>query len=160
MLINDFTQAFIDLIPLEEKFVEVRLSQDTPKGGESNLGGCFDIVSHLYHRLHGVLDHEVNDGIDFDGDVILGDDDLGLHDHGDHPKVDPNHPINNGDDQIETRVSRLNESSESENDASLILSNNLDGEAEKYNPEKSQDDDQRHPPNCFHEWFSSSFIIL
>jgi hypothetical protein len=142
MLIDNLTQAFVDLLPLEEEFVEVRLSEDASESSKSNLGGGLDVVGYLQNGLNGIHHHKVDHGVHFDRDVIFRDHNLRFHDHGDHSKIHLDHAIHKGNDQVKTRLSCSDESAESENDASLILSNDFDGEAQKSDAEKSQDDDK------------------
>jgi len=101
--VDDLPQQFIDAVAVGQQLVQFRLAQDTPQGGQGDLGGSLFVVHHLYHGILGIDDLEINYGIHLNGHVILGNHLLGIDGDGLYPDIYLNHPINVGDDDIKIR---------------------------------------------------------
>ena len=85
-------------------------------GGET---GVLDVAD----GGHGVVDLVVDDGVDGDGDGVLGEDLLGRHVEGDRPEVGDDDLVDAGDDEEEAGAdgAALLDAPESEDDSALVL---------------------------------------
>ena len=143
VLFDDLLEAGVELVPLREKVVERHLAEETPQSRLGQLGRGVDIILDLDHALERVDDPEVQDGVDLDRDVVLGDDVLRRDVHRDEPQADPDHAVDWGEHQDDPRALGLGKhSAQPENHAPLVFPKDLDG-AQDVEDHKSDDDDRR-----------------
>src|SRR5260370_32083154 len=93
----------------------------------------------------GVDDHEVNDGVDFDSDVVVGDDLLRWHLEGDGAQVDLDQAVDaEGDDQTQPWTFEVHQPPQPEQDAPFIFVDNPDRRAQSDQDDENDDakDDQ------------------
>ena len=101
------------------------------------------------HRDDGAarLDHaEVGDGVDLDGDVVAGDRLLGRDVQGDDAQIDLDHPLDLRDQQDQPGASRSDQPPQAEDDAALVLLDDLDGGAEEPDGDDAEEDDRGDEP--------------
>src|SRR4030088_2294747 len=94
----------------------------------------------------GVDDQEVDNGVDLDGAVVVGDDPLRWPLQGDRPQIDLDQPVDaEGDDQTQARTFEIHQPPQPEQNAPLVLVDDADRRAQA-NQENENDDaenDQR-----------------
>src|SRR5207244_2724361 len=96
--------------------------------GLGNEGGGHQMVGNLDDRPDRVHHVEVNDRVHLDGDVVLGDDLLGRHVHGDGAKVDLVHLVDEGNEHAKAGALHVVgiDAAQTKDDASLVLVDDTD----------------------------------
>ena len=80
--IQDLLQLGVDFFPGGEQFVQFRLAAYAAQGSLGQLGNGVGVILHLHDGLDRFDHPEVDHRVDLDGDVVPGDDVLGVHVHG------------------------------------------------------------------------------
>ena len=101
------------------------------------------VVGDLGHGVLGVQHAEVQDGAHPDRDVVAGDDFLGRDLQGDDAQVDLHHPVDERDDEEQARPLGADQAAEPEDDAALVLLDDLDRGADDRQHDDEQDDRRR-----------------
>ena len=78
-------------------------------------------ISHAHHRLGRVHDPVPDNGVDLDGDVILGDGFLLFDRRGNDALIDQELPLDEGQEKIKAGAAFANEAAQAQNDAALIF---------------------------------------
>jgi len=121
------------------------LADDAPQGRLGQLGSGVKVIFNSDHGLIGIYHAEVDDRIDFDGDVVTGNHILGWDLQRHRPQADPEQLVDSWDDEDDPRSLRPDQSSKAEDNASFILSKDLDGRGGKDNEKDDQKKDSRDP---------------
>ena len=103
------------------------LAQHRPQRGLGQLAGCGIEILHPDNRPLGIHDTEVKHGIHPYRHVIAGDDVLAGNIQGDYPQIHPHDLLNAGNDDDQPRAFDTLEPPEKENNATLVLRQDLDG---------------------------------
>src|SRR6267378_510468 len=74
VLVKNALQAQVDLLAMREQFVEFLLTKDGPQSGLSELRSLVDVVRNFDDRFVRIDDAKEDDGVNFQGDVVAGDD--------------------------------------------------------------------------------------
>jgi len=138
-VLDDVAQVGVQGLTMRQNGVEVDPSEHAAQCRLGDLGGGDGVVLHLHDRLDRVNDVEQHDGVDPGGDVVLGDDLLRGDGQGDHAGVDPLHALQEGNHQMRARLVDGPQTAQAEDDAALILPDELDGQQEH---EHQEDDDR------------------
>jgi hypothetical protein len=102
------------------------LPDDLPQRGLGDLvDGGVDIFDR-HDRLHRVDHPEIRHRRDIDADVVAGDDALGLDRHRDDSQRHPMQDVDERDDHPQPGLARAQHPAQPEQDALLILFDNLD----------------------------------
>src|SRR2546425_11000583 len=97
----------------------------------------------------GFDDHEIDDGVDLDRDVVVGDDLLRWHLEGYRPQVDLDQPVDpERDDQAETGSLQLHEPPQPEQDAPLVFIDDPDGRAQADEDDENDDAEDDESENA------------
>ncbi len=136
-LVDDGLEDRVDLVALREELVQHVLPEHRAQGRLGDLRRRRHEVLDLDDCRLRLDDAEVGDGVDAHRDVVLGDHFLRRHVERDRPQVDLDHPVDDRDQQEETRPLRFGQqAAEPEDDAALVLARDLD------RGEEEEDDDQ------------------
>ena len=87
-------------------------------------------VEDLDHRLFGIDDTEVNDGVDLNGHVVAGDCLLGRNFESDDAQGDFAHALGAGDQEEQTWTAGSDQATQAEDDAAFVFLNDLDRRAQ------------------------------
>ncbi len=101
MLIDDPRQLLVDFLTRGQEIVQLLLAQHAAQRRLRHLRGRVEVVLHADHRLVRVEHTEEDDGVDLDRHVVLGDDILRRHVHGDGAEADLDHLVHEGDQEEE-----------------------------------------------------------
>src|SRR2546426_3907950 len=97
----------------------------------------------------GFDDHEIDDGVDLDRDVVVGDDLLRWHLEGYRPQVDLDQPVDpERDDQAETGSLQLHEPPQPEQDAPLVFIDDPDCRAQADEDDENDDAEDDESENA------------
>ncbi len=128
LLVDDSLQDRVDLLALGEQLVERVLAEHGAQRRLRDLRRRDHEVLDLDDRRFGVDDPEVGDGVDAGGDVVLGDDLLRWDVERDRAQVDLDDPVDDRDQEDDAGASRLEQASESEQNAAFVLAEDSDEE--------------------------------
>ncbi|MPN25258.1 hypothetical protein SDC9_172665 [bioreactor metagenome] len=122
-----------------QHLVELMLAQYGAQHGLRELTGGLQIIDHLDHRLLRIHHAQIDHGIDLDRDVVARDHILrrDLQDHG--AQIHPDHLLNGGNDEDQSRPLDLPEAPQREDHAALILAKNPDRRRPQANHQHQQD---------------------
>ena len=140
LLVDYGLQLLVYLLAVGEKLVEVLLPQHAPEGGLAYLAGGQHVVLDLDDAPVGVHHAEVDHGVDAGGDVVAGYDVLWGDVHGYGPQVYLDHPVHHGkEDEKSWSLGPPLYPTEAEDDAPLVLLDDLDGAEYDRNDEDRED---------------------
>ena len=126
--VDDGLDALVEGLAMGEQLVEVDLAQDGAEGGLGELRGLVDVVRDLDDGAGGVDDPQGDDGVDFEGDVVAGDDVLRRDFHCFLTKAHPDNLVERAEDEDDARAGGgLLHAAKAEDDGSLVLLEDLDG---------------------------------
>ena len=74
LLVDDLLEPFVDAFALGQQFVKLGLAQHAPQRRLGDQRGRPDVVGDADDGPPGIDDPEVGYGVDFDRDVVAGDD--------------------------------------------------------------------------------------
>src|SRR5690606_8438412 len=121
-LVDDLLELAVDVVAVDEKLIEVDLADDAPECGLGDLEGPKPVVLDLEDGAVGVCYPEIAHGVDAYGHVVTRNDVLGwdVECHG--PQTHPHQPIDDGDDEDQTRSPSItHHPTEPEQDAPLVF---------------------------------------
>ena len=143
-LVDDLLEDRVDLLALREQLVEHVLPEHRAQRRLRVLRRRDHEVLDLHDRVFGRDDAEVRDGVDPHRHVVLGDDLLRRDVQRDRAEVDLDHPVDDRDQQEETRALRLGQQpAEPEDDPALVLARNLDRRDQEQDDEEEDDGERR-----------------
>src|SRR5262245_1057867 len=116
----------IDAVPVGEKFIEFGFSKHTAQDGLAGLAGGIQIIFDVNDGFHGLHDAKKHHGVYFDRTIILGDDVLRRHDHGDGTKAHFNDLIDYRQNKDDPGSLRSASTPQAEDDSSFIFIKNAD----------------------------------
>ena len=126
VLVEYFLNIGVELVALGKHVVQFVTAQYRAQRCLGQLTGGLDPVFHLnngpFRVQHAKIDHRA----DFHRDIVPGDHILGGDIHDDCPQVDANHLLNARDDDDQAGPLDLPETAKQEDDAALVLAQNLD----------------------------------
>ena len=132
-------------LALGEQLVEVGLAEDAAQGRLRLLAGGVEVVLDLHHRLHRVHHPEVDDRVHLHAHVVAGDHVLGRHVEHDRAQADAHHAVDGPGHDDEPRALGLRQQlAEAEDDAALVLVQDLHREQQPEHDEPSDDDYRPH----------------
>ncbi len=132
VLVDNLLKHLVEPLPLGEQLIKLGLAEDIAQGGLGYLGGGSDMVQDLDHGALRVNYPEVNYGVHPDGDIVLGDYLLVRDIHGDDTQVYLHHPVHEGDDEEQAGALGADQASQAEDDAALVLSDDLNPRRYQY----------------------------
>jgi len=142
-LVDNLLELGVELLPLRKEVVEIDLPEEAPERGLGELGGRVEVILDVDDALERLHDPEVEDGVDLHRDVVPRDDVLRGDVMGDQPEADPDHAVNGGEHQDNSRALGLGKhSAQPEDHAPLIFPEDLDG-VQDVEDHQSDDDDGR-----------------
>src|SRR5439155_16965212 len=124
---------------------EVGLAEDAAQRRLGEETGGVEVVLHVHDRLHRVYDAEVDDGVDLQADVVLGDDVLGRHVQHHRAQADTRHPVDGPGDEDESGPLGLGQKlPEAEDDPPLVLVEDLHREKDPEDDDENDDARSHH----------------
>jgi len=128
--------------------VQFYLAQHAPQRGLRKLRGLVNVVRNFHYRLRRIHHAHRDDGIDFNGDIVLRDHVLRRHFHHFLPQRNPHNLIQWPEYENEPRALRrkLN-ASQPENHAAFVLTQNFDAVQEI----EDNDRDDNENGNAWHK---------
>ena len=148
-LVDDRLEDRVDLVALGEELVEDVLAEHRAQGRLRDLRGGDHVVLDLHDRVVRLDDAEVRHRVDAHGDVVLRDDLLRRDVERHRAQVDPDHPVDERDDQEDARPLGLREESpEAEDHAALVLARDLHREEREQEQEREDDDEGEQTRGC------------
>jgi hypothetical protein len=123
-----------------EEVVELDFAEYGAEGGLGELGGLVDVVGDLNDGTQGVEDAQGDDGVDLDGDVVACDDVLGWDFEDILPKGDADDLLNGSEDEDQSGSPELLGPAEAEDDAALVLAEDVDATEEVEYDDRENDE--------------------
>jgi hypothetical protein len=114
-------QVLVEIGPVGQEGVELGPADDRSQRGLGDLGRGDRVVLDLHHGFDGVHHPEQHHGVDPGRDVVARDHLLRRDGEGDHTKVDPDQPVETGEDEQHPRAERAAEPSQPEYDRTLVF---------------------------------------
>jgi len=140
--VDDGLDTLVEAVAVGEELVELDFAEYGAEGGLGELAGLIDVVGDLNHSLSGVDDAKSDDGVDLEGDVVAGDDVLGWDLHDLLAERDANHLIEGAEDQNNAGALGWDDVAEAEDDAALVLFEDLNGADEVENDDDAEEQDR------------------
>src|SRR5512139_3678534 len=127
MFVQYLLEMGVQFLPLGKEIVKFDLAEHAPQGCLGELGRGIKIVLDLDDGLKRFHDPEVDDGVHFNGYVILGDDILGWDVQRDQPEAYPEDAVDGREDKDQARSLRLGKDpAQAEDNAALVFAEDLD----------------------------------
>ncbi|ALM42496.1 RTX toxin [Streptomyces sp. FR-008] len=148
-LVEDAAQRRVDLLAGGQRPLQVHAADDVAEGGDGELLDGLDVAGHLVGGGPGVGHLVVDDGVDVDDQVVLGDDGLRGERHDLLAEVDAvADRVDEGDDDVEARVEGAGVAAEALDDGGAGLRDDLDrldqGDEDEHHQNDQDDDDRFH----------------
>src|SRR5207342_2168226 len=142
-LIKDAAQGPVDLLAGRQCLLQIHGAGHVTQGRDGQLLDTLDVVGDLVRRRLGVGDLEVNDCIDRDNQVVLGDDRLWREGHDLFPQVDQRlEAIDERNQQAQPGVQGALVAPEPFDDPGVRLRHNPDRSYQRHQHEERYDADQ------------------
>ena len=128
MRIENTLQTQVNLVAVRQQFVEFLLAEHRAQGSLRELRSLIDVIGDFHHRLIGIDHAQENNRVDFQRDVVAGDDVLRRNFQRFLPQRNAHHAVDRAEHQNDARALGLaQQAPEPEDDAALIFSQDLDG---------------------------------
>ena len=128
MRVEDALQPQINFVAMRQQFVEFLLAQYGSQSSLRKLRSLVGVIRNLHHGLIRIDHAQKNNRIHFQGNVVAGDDVLRRNFDRLLSKRDAHHAVERSEHQNHARpFGRTQQTSEAEDDAALIFSQDLDG---------------------------------
>jgi len=121
MLVQDVLELEVNLVSFRQEFVQLGLAYDASQCRLGQLGSGVKVIFNSDHGLIGIDDTKVDDRIDLEGDVVTGDHILRWNLQGHSPQADPEQFVHTRDDEDNPWPLSPDQSSQAEDNASLIF---------------------------------------
>jgi hypothetical protein len=126
--VDDGLDALVELLAMGEKLVEIHFAEDGAQGCLGELRGLVDVVGDLDDGANRIDDTQRDDCVDLECDVVAGDDILRGNFHGFLAQADANDLVNRTEDPDDSWSCSVGaNASETEDDSTLVLLEDLDG---------------------------------
>src|SRR5690606_23412980 len=147
--VEDAAQGRVDLLAGGQGPFEVHAADDVAQGGDGELLDGLDVAGDLVGRGPRVGDLVVDDGVDVDDQVVLGDDRLGREGDDLFAQVDAvADGVDERDDDVQARVQGPRVAAEALDDGGAGLWDDLDrldqGDEDQHHQDDQDDDDRFH----------------
>src|SRR5258708_3891205 len=122
MGIDDGLNAQVESLAMGKKLVEFDLTENSTEGRLRELRGLVDVVRDFDDDFDGIDDAKGENGVDFEGDVVAGDDVLRRHLHGFLSEGDTDDLIDRPEDKDDAgTLGVLPDTTETEDNDALVL---------------------------------------
>ena len=144
--VEDALQAQIDFVAVSEQFVEFLFAEHRAQSSLRKLRSLVHVVRNLDDSFVRVDHAQKNDRVDFQRDVVAGDDVLRRNFERFLPQRNAHHAVDRAEDQNYARALGVPlQAPEPEDDAALIFSEDLDGTQQVNDEDDDANSDHRKP---------------